>query len=930
MKQKETDKKIIQITKRPAFAIVVLLLAFICFVANAIIPEYSYKQDDDVIQFVNPDSFCTSANNWTAIVDDHKNIYCIDKNDNLIYTLSATELPYKNAEILNIIFDSDNHMYCHIAVYNNNSYITDIEAVLEIDAKGQFKREIVHYDYSESPNPPSHQVHIHGLQFQGDTLCYIYADDKENTIVSLNPKSLQQSKIVSFKKDEFAEIIKCHGTTDGRFLLQKNNGEIGLLSLTGEYKILYKSLFNAKTAEGIFINDAFYFDDTLYVLSGHDILSLYKLENNNLTLLLPVTENINIPDGTDIYYTGLGQLNNQPVIHINDVLYILDNQNTLTQYETHCSLPFTISLCITLKTLLPIIGIILLLIGIYLMIGNLMKWHLSILSKQLLSTIPLVLLLIIVVVATMLISMVNLSSEDIIRETIAINEIAAAQFDGEELKNITGYDDVDSGQIANLNKRLRDFINCNQYFWSHNYNLALYIRTDNENFICIATSDNSNQYMSATLDTEVPIDQNFYKDSHTYPVSVSLGDSMDKLHLLLLTPIYSQDGRYDAIIMLNASQDHLIKTILSTGKTLLIRVILLIALLVTVITLVTIQNAKSLKRAKNVISQIAGGDFSVRVDKYTKDEVGEICMGVNHMADQLEAYFEEKNHNEQFYYKFVPEKFRELLHKDKFTDLSLGDAQSEDLSILFCDIRAFSLNSEMMTARESFNFVNRIYGKAGPIIRKHNGFIDKYIGDAIMALFEHADDAVVAGIELYQSIALNPNSEEDFGIPEVKIGIGIHSGMARIGIVGEEERMSGTVISNTVNISSRIEALTKRYGAGMIISKATLDRMQNPDILSTRYLGMVQVAGVKEVAALYEVLDCLDDNRLKQRSQITKEFREGVRLFHTGQLQQSLALFKGLSEENPEDNAPHLYYWYIKDKLEHGDTEHNVFRFDNK
>lgn len=199
-----------------------------------------------------------------------------------------------------------------------------------------------------------------------------------------------------------------------------------------------------------------------------------------------------------------------------------------------------------------------------------------------------------------------------------------------------------------------------------------------------------------------------------------------------------------------------------------------------------------------------------------------------------------------------------------------------------------------------------------------------------MALFESADNAIAAGIELYNAIVLNPNPQETFGLPYVKIGVGIHSGMARIGIVGEEERMSGTVISNTVNISSRIESLTKRYGAGMIISKDTLDRMKNPDALSTRYLGMVQVAGVNEVSALYEVLDCLTYEQRTLREQTKNEFREAVRLFHTENLQESVEIFKEVKKENPEDIAPELYISYIEDKIERGDNEHNIFQFKNK
>lgn len=98
--------------------------------------------------------------------------------------------------------------------------------------------------------------------------------------------------------------------------------------------------------------------------------------------------------------------------------------------------------------------------------------------------------------------------------------------------------------------------------------------------------------------------------------------------------------------------------------------------------------------------------------------------------------------------------------------------------------------------------------------------------------------------------------------------------------------MPGTVISNTVNLSSRLETLTKRYDAAMIISKDSLDRMRDPDSLNMRYLGMVQVAGVNEVKAIYEVLECLDEGRKRERTASKMDFRDGVREFHLGKSSQ--------------------------------------------
>lgn len=927
---KSIFQQLIHTVKQPAFAGITLLLALICFAVCSIIPEYSYRQKNGNIQFQNPERFDTSEDGWKAIVDNRESIYCLDEKGDLVYAIDINQLSYENAGIIDIAFDSDNHLYCHIAVYNETAYLTDSEMVWEIDPSGKLVHEIVHYDYIKSDTPPSHQVRLQGLHFYKNRLYYLYKEDDGCSMVEINPDNPQQTKNTFLAQEGFGEMVRCHSTSDGAFLVLKNNGEIGTISCDGQYQILYKATYDARKAEGIFPYDVFMIKDAFYMLAGQDELSLYQWDNDDWRLLLPIRKNIPIADDTDLHFFGLGKHDGKLAVHINESLYILEDETTLTPYRTNFSLPFTVVGCIWLRNYLPFIGLLLFLLGVISGIGNLTKWRLTILSKQLLSTIPLVFVMLIAVITCMLNGMIHLNTEDILRETIAINEIAAAQFDGEELANITGFENVDNGQVKELNERLQAFMNGNRSGWSRNYSTSLYVRTTGEKFVCVASSDGSNQFMVNNFSTKYPIDRDFYDNSHTLVVNSGYGDDYENLQLVLITPIYQEDGSYDAVILLNASQNRLIQEVLSIGKSVLINIGIWVSLLILVISLVSAYNAKSLKKAKNVISQIAGGDFSMRIDAYSKDEVGEICAGVNDMANRLEEYFNEKNCNEQFYYRFVPEKFRELLHKEKFTDLALGDAQSADLSILFCDIRSFSMNSEMMTAKESFDFVNRIYGKAGPIVRKHNGFIDKYIGDAIMALFESADDAINAGIELYRAIVLNPNAEKDFGIPSVKVGIGIHSGMARIGIVGEEERMSGTVIANTVNLSSRMESLTKQYGAGMIISKDTLERMANPDMLSTRYLGMVQVAGVNEVAALYEVLDCLDEEQRENREQTKLVFREAVRLFHTGELQQALDMFQSIKGQDPADKAPQLYARYVEDKLMRGDTEHNVFRFEKK
>ena len=149
-----------------------------------------------------------------------------------------------------------------------------------------------------------------------------------------------------------------------------------------------------------------------------------------------------------------------------------------------------------------------------------------------------------------------------------------------------------------------------------------------------------------------------------------------------------------------------------------------------------------------------------------------------------------------------------------------------------------------------------------------------------------------------------------------------------VGIVGEEERLSGTVISETVNMSSRLESLTKQYKTAMLVSKDTIDRMADPDSLDLRYLGIVQVAGVNDVTALYEVLDCLPDTIRPQRSANNKDLREAIRLFSLGRRDEAVAALQQLSYSGRNDYVTDLYLDYIRNMSD--DDKGNVFRFVRK
>ena len=205
--------------------------------------------------------------------------------------------------------------------------------------------------------------------------------------------------------------------------------------------------------------------------------------------------------------------------------------------------------------------------------------------------------------------------------------------------------------------------------------------------------------------------------------------------------------------------------------------------------------------------------------------------------------------------RFVPHAFLAIIGKPSIVEVELGDNKRQNMSILFSDIRNFTTLSEKMTPDENFAFINTYLERMGPVIRDHNGFIDKYIGDAIMALFETADDALRAGLAMLDALDGFNAERAASGLEPIGIGIGINTGSLMMGTIGERHRMDGTVISDAVNLASRVESLTKTYHVGLLISEYTYEQLADPTAYDVRPIDVVVVKGKTRPVTIFEVFE---------------------------------------------------------------------------
>ncbi len=203
--------------------------------------------------------------------------------------------------------------------------------------------------------------------------------------------------------------------------------------------------------------------------------------------------------------------------------------------------------------------------------------------------------------------------------------------------------------------------------------------------------------------------------------------------------------------------------------------------------------------------------------------------------------------------RFVPKEFLEQLGRASILDVELGDQVEAEMAVLFVDIRDFTGLSESMSPAETFAFVNGLLERLSPVIRRHDGFIDKYIGDAIMALFPgDVDDAFRAALDIQAAVARVREEARDEANKRLRVGVGIHRGATMLGTIGEPERMDSTVISDAVNMASRLETLTKRFEVEILVSDAALSAATG--VFETRDLGPVQIKGKAEPVGVHELL----------------------------------------------------------------------------
>lgn len=287
----------------------------------------------------------------------------------------------------------------------------------------------------------------------------------------------------------------------------------------------------------------------------------------------------------------------------------------------------------------------------------------------------------------------------------------------------------------------------------------------------------------------------------------------------------------------------------------------------------------------------------------------------------LISYFIETHRKQELidiFGQYVPPEVVEILSRNP-DSISL-DGESRELTVMFCDIHDFTTISEHLDPRTLTRMLNNVFTPVTEILYRHQATIDKYMGDAIMCFWgapladpDHASKAVQAAFDIQQMLkALAPEFREQ-GLPEIRMGIGINTGMASVGNMGSRYRMAYTAVGDAVNLASRIENLTRTYSAPIIVGEGTQRVVE--DVLY-RELDLVKVKGKHTNTRIYEPMCPAKDSNAELRQHLHIH-AQAMEAYYHRDWDKATSLFSKLQRIRPEDKVNMLFLERIEEMRAH-------------
>ncbi|MBL7996813.1 FHA domain-containing protein [bacterium] len=308
---------------------------------------------------------------------------------------------------------------------------------------------------------------------------------------------------------------------------------------------------------------------------------------------------------------------------------------------------------------------------------------------------------------------------------------------------------------------------------------------------------------------------------------------------------------------------------------------------------------------------------NVMSNVFSKSDVDLLEAFSNHAAIAIEnaRLYEDKRRKEHLkaaLERYVSKQIAEkIISNDASGDIRF-QPEKREVTLVFSDVRGFTTLAESMSPEEMVEILNRYFTKMIDIIFKYGGTLDKFIGDAIMAMFgapattgDDAGNAVMAALEMQESLIAFNEEQIKLGKPPLKVGIGINSGIVVVGNIGSDQRMEYTAIGDSVNLASRLEGANKEYGTHIMVSEWTQEKVQ--DKVISRELDLIRVKGKEKPVKVFEVVASALAGISNDQKKAIEAYNKGLVAYRKQKWDEAILNFKAALTIKPEDGPSRVY-----------------------
>lgn len=328
-----------------------------------------------------------------------------------------------------------------------------------------------------------------------------------------------------------------------------------------------------------------------------------------------------------------------------------------------------------------------------------------------------------------------------------------------------------------------------------------------------------------------------------------------------------------------------------------------------VILLTLVVSLRELKNIQIVASQIAKGKKNLNVDFEGALEFESLADSLTNVQKNYRENDKKLSKKDFEYQKFVPKQYLKYFDAKNITELKVGDYVQTKLAVMFCDLRNSYFSSETLSLSDNFLLIKEFINHVSANVKNFDGFVDKFVGDGVVAIFDNSQNAYDCANKIAKS--LDYKNLVSVGKEPIKYGISLNVGNCIVGIVGDDKQKQFSVVSDVVNLCSRIEDLNKIFGTRVLMTKSFMAELEND--ASFRYVGTINFDDLTSKLPLFESLDAYSDSKKIVMTKTLQEFESGVRFYEKSDFIKARQYFAQCIKNDKTDN---LCKFYLTKSLE--------------